>query len=170
MDDSPQDSLARRIRRRGLPRHRSKIRCRWMLHVPTAPHRPGDVPCFAPIRHQPGDLPRPDTLAPHDELHDHASGLIRVLDDDGEASRSMAAAAQPAAASQRPGNDAASAALRCADDRDAAAGAAVVLRVEQGRGSGRRWPVRWRSLTTTCCFRAIASRACCWCAACRCWR
>src|SRR3954452_5191275 len=57
-----------------------------MLHVPAAPHRPGDIPCFAPVQHQPGDLSRPDTLAPHDELHAHASGMIRVLDDDGVAS------------------------------------------------------------------------------------
>jgi 2-oxoisovalerate dehydrogenase E1 component alpha subunit len=56
------------------------------LHVPTAPHRPGDVPCFSPMLHQPGDLPRPDTLAPHDELWPHASGLIRVLGDDAVAS------------------------------------------------------------------------------------
>src|SRR5258705_12477848 len=57
-----------------------------ILHVPSAPRRPGDVPCFAPIEQQPGDLSRPDTLAQHDELRDHASGLIRVLDDDGIAS------------------------------------------------------------------------------------
>src|SRR3954468_12088124 len=57
-----------------------------MLHVPSAPHRPGDVPCFAPVQHQPGDLSRPDTLAPHDELHAHASGMIRVLNDEGIAS------------------------------------------------------------------------------------
>src|SRR4051812_29360899 len=57
-----------------------------MLHVPAAPHRPGDAPCFEPVQHQPGDLSRPDTLAPHDELRDHASGLIRVLDDDALAS------------------------------------------------------------------------------------
>lgn len=56
-----------------------------MLHVPSAPHRPGDVPCFAPVQHQPGDLGRPDTLAPYEELHDHASGMIRVLGDDGVA-------------------------------------------------------------------------------------
>src|SRR6266436_9140430 len=53
-----------------------------MLHVPTAPHRPGDVPCFAPMRFEPSDLSRPDTLAPPDELRGHASGLIRVLGDD----------------------------------------------------------------------------------------
>src|SRR3954464_9426836 len=57
-----------------------------LLHVPSAPHRPGDVPCFPPVLHQPADLSRPDTLAPHDELQVHASGLIRVLDDNGDAS------------------------------------------------------------------------------------
>ncbi len=55
------------------------------LHVPSAPHRPGDSPCFAPFQDQPGDLTRPDTLASYDELHDHASGMIRVLDDEGTA-------------------------------------------------------------------------------------
>src|SRR5258705_11139734 len=54
-----------------------------ILHVPTAPRRPGDVPCFAPIEQHPGDLSRPDTLAPHDELRDHASGMLRELDADG---------------------------------------------------------------------------------------
>ena len=56
-----------------------------VLHVPSAPHRPGDVPCFSPVRHEPGDLSRPDTLAPHAELHDHATGMIRVLENDGVA-------------------------------------------------------------------------------------
>src|SRR4051812_22646987 len=57
-----------------------------VLHVPSAPHRPDDIPCFAPVQHQPGDLSRPDSLAPHDELRAHASGLIRVLDENGDAS------------------------------------------------------------------------------------
>src|SRR5688572_7296593 len=56
-----------------------------VLHVPTAPHRPGDRPHFDPPRHQPGDLPRPDTLAPFELLHEHAAGLIRVLGNDGAA-------------------------------------------------------------------------------------
>jgi 2-oxoisovalerate dehydrogenase E1 component alpha subunit len=55
------------------------------LHVPTAPHRPGDTPRFAPFTEQPGDLPRPDTLAPCEALHEHSAGLIRVLDDDSTA-------------------------------------------------------------------------------------
>ena len=55
------------------------------LWVPTAPHRPGEVPCFAPLAQQPGDLPRPDTLAPHEALGEHSTGLIRVLRDDGQA-------------------------------------------------------------------------------------
>jgi 2-oxoisovalerate dehydrogenase E1 component alpha subunit len=55
------------------------------LRVPNAPHRPGDQPRFNPFHIQPGDLPRPDTLAPHTELRPHASGLIRVLGDDGVA-------------------------------------------------------------------------------------
>jgi 2-oxoisovalerate dehydrogenase E1 component subunit alpha len=52
------------------------------FHVPTAPHRPGDQPRFAPFANQPGDLQRPDTLAPFASLREHASGMIRVLDDD----------------------------------------------------------------------------------------
>jgi 2-oxoisovalerate dehydrogenase E1 component alpha subunit len=55
------------------------------LHVPSAPHRPGTAPSFAPPSHQPGDLPRPDTLADHGLLREHANGLIRVLQDDGAA-------------------------------------------------------------------------------------
>src|SRR5687767_3275244 len=56
-----------------------------VLHVPTAPHRPGDAPRFSHRQHQPGDLPCPDSLASYDELRQHASGLIRVLTDDGDA-------------------------------------------------------------------------------------
>jgi len=55
------------------------------LHVPTAPHRPGDQPYFAPMSQQPGDLSRPDTLASHEVLREHATGLIRVLGNDGHA-------------------------------------------------------------------------------------
>jgi len=55
------------------------------LHLPTAPHRPGDKPCFAPLAQQPGDLVRPDTLISHEALREHATGLIRVLGDDGRA-------------------------------------------------------------------------------------
>jgi 2-oxoisovalerate dehydrogenase E1 component alpha subunit len=53
------------------------------LRVPNAPHRPGDQPRFNPFHTQPGDLSRPDSLAPHTELREHASSLIRVLRDDG---------------------------------------------------------------------------------------
>ncbi len=56
-----------------------------VLRVPTAPHRPGETPNFAAFSHQPDDLPRPDTLASHELLRDHATGLIRVLDADGNA-------------------------------------------------------------------------------------
>lgn len=55
------------------------------LHVPVAPHRPGHVPQFPPLSHQPGDLERPDPLAPYDVLREHAAGLIRVLGDEGAA-------------------------------------------------------------------------------------
>ncbi len=55
------------------------------LHVPEAPHRPGDEPRFAKFSQQPGDLPCPRPLAAYQELHDHATGLVRVLDDEGTA-------------------------------------------------------------------------------------
>jgi 2-oxoisovalerate dehydrogenase E1 component subunit alpha len=51
------------------------------LRVPVAPYRPGDTPQFSPFANTAGDLPRPDTLAPHEELRQHAEGMIRVLDD-----------------------------------------------------------------------------------------
>lgn len=55
------------------------------LTVPSAPHRPGDVPKFGNLPQQPGDLPRPDVLASHELLRDHATGLVRVLGDDAAA-------------------------------------------------------------------------------------
>jgi 2-oxoisovalerate dehydrogenase E1 component alpha subunit len=57
-----------------------------LLHVPSAPNRPGAEPRFCISRDQPGELPRPDTLADYDALGAHAAGLIRVLDDRGVAS------------------------------------------------------------------------------------
>ncbi len=56
------------------------------LHVPSPPHRPGETAKLVPFAEQPGDLARPDTLAPFDALRDHAAGLVRVLDDDSVAS------------------------------------------------------------------------------------
>ncbi len=55
------------------------------LHIPTAPHRPGDEPRFARFSFQPGDLSRPDPLAEYAALSQHAQGLVRVLDDEGNA-------------------------------------------------------------------------------------
>jgi 2-oxoisovalerate dehydrogenase E1 component alpha subunit len=55
------------------------------LHVPTAPHRPGVASCFAPFPNQPGELPRPDTLAAHTALREHGEGIIRALREDGRA-------------------------------------------------------------------------------------
>jgi 2-oxoisovalerate dehydrogenase E1 component alpha subunit len=56
-----------------------------VLHVPAAPHRPGDRPHFEKLCDQPGGLPRPDTLAAYEALRPHAVGMIRVLADDGTA-------------------------------------------------------------------------------------
>jgi 2-oxoisovalerate dehydrogenase E1 component alpha subunit len=55
------------------------------LCMPAAPHRPGDTPRFDPFQWQPGELQRPDPLAPFEDLHEHASKLIRVLTDEGVA-------------------------------------------------------------------------------------
>jgi 2-oxoisovalerate dehydrogenase E1 component alpha subunit len=57
-----------------------------VLHVPSAPHRPGISPKFSFPSHQPGDLSRPDTLADYRDLRNHSVGLIRVLEDNGQAS------------------------------------------------------------------------------------
>ena len=55
------------------------------LNVPTPPYRPGDVPRFAPFCQNSRGLSRPDTLASFEELREHASGLICVLQDDNRA-------------------------------------------------------------------------------------
>lgn len=55
------------------------------LRVPSPPYRPGDAPHFAAFKEQPGDLARPDTLAPFEALREHAAGMIRVLGDDASA-------------------------------------------------------------------------------------
>lgn len=56
--------------------------------VGTAPFRPGDEPVFAKgFKEQPGDLGMPDPIkASADDTMAHAKGLVRVLDDDGNAS------------------------------------------------------------------------------------
>src|SRR3954470_9576387 len=53
-----------------------------MLHVPAAPHRPGDAPSFATTCYEMNDLPRPDALASYEECREHATGMIRVLGND----------------------------------------------------------------------------------------
>ncbi len=83
MDDSP--SLVGKTNSAARTEVAPKNSLPMRLCVPSAPHRPGDQPRFAAFPNDPGDLHRPNTLAPHSELHDHALGLIRVLDDDGAA-------------------------------------------------------------------------------------
>jgi 2-oxoisovalerate dehydrogenase E1 component alpha subunit len=59
----------------------SSDRPQWTL--PGPPHRPGEEPRYSRFRQQPGELERPDPLAPARELRPHATALVRVLSDDG---------------------------------------------------------------------------------------
>lgn len=76
VDDPPSERLAEQA-----GASESSDRPQWLL--PGPPHRPGEEPRFARFRQQPGDLERPDPLAPARELRRHATGLVRVLNDDG---------------------------------------------------------------------------------------
>lgn len=56
------------------------------LHVPEPPARPGDDADFSHISVLPaGVTPRPDNAADSGTLRDMAYGLVRVLDDEGQA-------------------------------------------------------------------------------------
>lgn len=56
------------------------------LQIPEPPARPGEAHDFSELVIPPaGSLPRPDPLTPESELHAFPYGLIRVLNDDGEA-------------------------------------------------------------------------------------
>ncbi len=56
------------------------------LHIPEPAWRPGDPVDFRGMRAPPaGVLPRPDIRCGAEDTHDLAHGLIRVLDDEGEA-------------------------------------------------------------------------------------
>jgi 2-oxoisovalerate dehydrogenase E1 component alpha subunit len=56
------------------------------LHIPTPPGRPGDEPTFDHLEIPPaGSVRRPDISASEPELRDLPYGLIRVLDDAGQA-------------------------------------------------------------------------------------
>ncbi len=56
------------------------------LHIPEPTWRPGDPVDFRAMKVPPaGVLPRPDIRCASEETYDHAHGLIRVLDDAGEA-------------------------------------------------------------------------------------
>ncbi len=56
------------------------------LHVPEPPARPGEEADFSHIKILPaGTTPRPDSAADSSTLHDMAYGLVRVLDDRGQA-------------------------------------------------------------------------------------
>ena len=60
---------------------------RGTLQIPNAPFRPGDKAHFDTWEYEPGDLPRPDpTNCSAAETNEHAFGLVRVLDFDGNAS------------------------------------------------------------------------------------
>jgi 2-oxoisovalerate dehydrogenase E1 component alpha subunit len=83
MEDS--ESLIGKANTATRPEAAPKDSLPMALRVPNAPHRPGDQPRYNPFHASPGDLSRPDTLAPHTELREHATTLIRVLDEDGSA-------------------------------------------------------------------------------------
>lgn len=56
------------------------------LHVPEPPARPGEEADFSHVAILPaGVTPRPDSVAPAGEMRDLAYGLVRVLDDEGQA-------------------------------------------------------------------------------------
>ena len=56
------------------------------LHVPHPPARPGEKPDFSYLHIPPaGREPRPDTLAPALEIEQLGTGLVRVLDERGQA-------------------------------------------------------------------------------------
>ncbi len=53
------------------------------LYVPEPKFRPGDDADFSDIEIlAAGETPRPDVAVSHSEIHDHAYGLVRVLDDE----------------------------------------------------------------------------------------
>ena len=56
------------------------------LHVPDAPHRPGDQAGFVEWPWSPGDLEKPDIDCDTPETASLAEGLVRVLGDDNKAS------------------------------------------------------------------------------------
>jgi 2-oxoisovalerate dehydrogenase E1 component alpha subunit len=56
------------------------------LYIPEPPTRPGDAPDFSHLKiPAAGSMPRPRTDAPAEALRDMAYGLVRVLDDAGNA-------------------------------------------------------------------------------------
>ena len=56
------------------------------LHIPEPPARPGEEAEFSHIDVLPaGVTPRPDSVSPVHDMRDMAFGLVRVLDDDGQA-------------------------------------------------------------------------------------
>src|SRR4051812_45710064 len=56
------------------------------LHIPEPKARPGEAADFSGIDvSHPGAVPRPDTAAQPNDIRELAYGLIRVLDDSGEA-------------------------------------------------------------------------------------
>ena len=145
MDDSSHTRRQSHIRAVSGRRVRSRIRCRWSFACRTRRTGRATSPCFAPFH----TAARRSCRGPIRSRRTRScastrAGLIRVLGDDGAASGAWQPQLSSAAASQRAGNDAASAALRCADDRDAAARAAVVLRVRARAKKRLPWPARWR--------------------------
>ncbi len=56
------------------------------LHIPEPKVRPGDEPDFSGLKLPPaGSMPRPEIDVDPSAIRDLAYGLVRVLDDDGQA-------------------------------------------------------------------------------------
>ena len=70
---------------RGPQRRRCAIRCRWNCTSPRRRIARATCPASLLSPSNPATCRDPTRLAPYEELREHASGLIRVLDDDSTA-------------------------------------------------------------------------------------
>jgi 2-oxoisovalerate dehydrogenase E1 component alpha subunit len=74
------------IREEIFQEHPMSVEARLALHVPQPKSRPGDAPDFSHLKVPPPGLSSPPAIdAPASSLTGYAYGLVRVLDDEGEA-------------------------------------------------------------------------------------